>query len=207
MKWMLEGSSCVDFVTQRSLYEVREHPSKTYSWVAFMLANICAKLPWSTLMSPTGAVTERRALLFLLIWSFLMFTSTFTHMIIASVDVAENGGNIATLLFSLTILFCSVLVLPSKFPGFWIFMYHVSPFTYLVNVMLSISLTNAPAICSSVEVSVFLSNVNATSQCEFCAITDTNAFLSQVNSFYDHCWRNFGLMWAYVAFNVCKFLY
>lgn len=112
------------FVTQRSLYEVRERPSKTYSWMAFMLANICAELPWNTLMSvfiffgwyypiglyrnaePTGAVTERGALLFLLIWSFLMFTSTFTHMIIASVDVAENGGNIATLLFSLTILFC-----------------------------------------------------------------------------------------------------
>ncbi|KAJ3926824.1 MAG: AtrD, ABC-transporter [Lentinula lateritia] len=235
------------FVTQRSLYEVRERPSKTYSWMAFMLANICAELPWNTLMSvfiffgwyypiglyrnaePTGAVTERGALLFLLIWSFLMFTSTFTHMIIASVDVAENGGNIATLLFSLTILFCGVLVSPSKLPGFWIFMYRVSPFTYLVDAMLSVSLANAPAFCSSVEVSVFdppsgqtcgqylsaymsiaggsLSDVNATSQCEFCAITDTNAFLSQVNSFYDHRWRNFGLMWAYVAFNVCAALF
>jgi len=28
------------FVTQRSLYEVRERPSKAYSWVAFMFANI-----------------------------------------------------------------------------------------------------------------------------------------------------------------------
>ncbi|MGG6495547.1 UNVERIFIED_CONTAM: ABC transporter permease, partial [Bacteroidetes bacterium 56_B9] len=28
------------FVTQRSLYEVRERPSKAYSWVAFIIANI-----------------------------------------------------------------------------------------------------------------------------------------------------------------------
>ncbi|KAJ3846781.1 hypothetical protein EV368DRAFT_52263 [Lentinula lateritia] len=115
-------------------------------------------------------------------------------------------------------MLCSVLVSPSKLPGFWIFMYRVSPFTYLVDAMLSVSLANAPAFCSSVEVSVFdppsgqtcgqyLSDVNATSQCEFCAITDTNAFLSQVNSFYDHRWRNFGLMWAYVAFNVCAALF
>ncbi|KAJ3791847.1 pleiotropic ABC efflux transporter of multiple drugs [Lentinula aff. detonsa] len=235
------------FVTQRSLYKVRERPSKAYSWVAFMLANICAELPWNTLMSvfiffgwyypiglyrnaePTGAVTERGALLFLLLWSFLMFTSTFTHMIIAAVEVAENGGNIATLLFSLTILFCGVLVTPSKLPGFWIFMYRISPFTYLVDAMLSVSLANAPASCSSVKVSVFnppsrqtcgqylsdyipfaggfLANPNATSQCEFYSITDTNVFLAQVNSFYSHHWRNFGLMWAYVGFNLFAALF
>jgi ABC-type multidrug transport system permease subunit len=28
------------FVTQRALYEVRERPSKAYSWKAFMLASI-----------------------------------------------------------------------------------------------------------------------------------------------------------------------
>lgn len=28
------------FVTQRALYEVRERPSKAYSWVAFMLSNV-----------------------------------------------------------------------------------------------------------------------------------------------------------------------
>lgn len=39
------------FVTQRSLYEVRERPSKTYSWPAFMLSNIIAELPWQTLLA------------------------------------------------------------------------------------------------------------------------------------------------------------
>lgn len=39
------------FVTQRSLYEVRERPSKTYSWKVFMLSQIIVEIPWNSLMS------------------------------------------------------------------------------------------------------------------------------------------------------------
>ena len=35
------------FVVSRSLYEVRERPSKTYSWKAFMFANIAVEIPWN----------------------------------------------------------------------------------------------------------------------------------------------------------------
>lgn len=34
------------FITQRSLYEVRERPSKAYSWKAFLFANIFVEMPW-----------------------------------------------------------------------------------------------------------------------------------------------------------------
>lgn len=34
------------FITQRSLYEVRERPSKAYSWKAFVFANIIVKWPY-----------------------------------------------------------------------------------------------------------------------------------------------------------------
>lgn len=113
-----------NFCTQRSLYEVRERPSKTYSWQAFMTANILVELPWNTLMAvfiyfcwyypiglyrnaePTHAVHERGILMFLLIWTFMLFTSTFAHMVIAGIEVAETGGNIATLVFSLCLIFC-----------------------------------------------------------------------------------------------------
>lgn len=112
------------FVTQRSLYEVRERPSKTYSWQAFMLANITAELPWMSLMAviifvgwyypiglyrntaSTGTLHQRGGMMFLFIWNFLLFTSTFTHMVIAGIDLAETGGNIASLLFSLCLVFC-----------------------------------------------------------------------------------------------------
>lgn len=112
------------FVTQRSIYEVRERPSKMYSWQVFMTANILVELPWNTLVAvimffcwyypvglyqnaqPTDAVTERGGLMFLFLLMFLLFTSTFAHMAIAGVETAENGGNIANLIFSLLLLFC-----------------------------------------------------------------------------------------------------
>ena len=143
------------FVTQRALYEVRERPSKTFSWKVFMLSNIIVELPWNSLMAiiiffcfyypigmyknaiPAHQVHERGALMFLLVWAFLLFASTFTHMVVAAIETAETAGNIAQLLFSLTLIFCGVLAGPSVLPGFWIFMYRVSPFTYLVDGMLS----------------------------------------------------------------------
>jgi len=36
------------FVIQRSLYEVRERPSKTYSWYVFILCNILVEIPWAS---------------------------------------------------------------------------------------------------------------------------------------------------------------
>ena len=112
------------FVTQRALYEVRERPSKTYSWKIFMLSNIAVELPWNSLMSvlifltwyypiglnknasAAGQTHERGALMFLFIWTFLIFSSTFTNMVIAGIDTAEAAGNLANLMFSLTLIFC-----------------------------------------------------------------------------------------------------
>ncbi|KAF1938793.1 ABC transporter CDR4 [Clathrospora elynae] len=234
------------FVTQRALYEVRERPSKTYSWKAFMISNIVVELPWNSLMAviiffcwyypiglyrnaePTDAVAYRGFQLFLFVWMFLLFTSTFTHMVIAGIDSAETGGNIANLMFSLCLIFCGVLAQPSEFPRFWIFMYRLSPFTYLVSGMLSVGLANNKVQCAQNELIAFdppqgstcgeyisdyraasggyMSNPNATSGCEFCAIEDTNAFLKSISSDYSQAWRNFGILWAYCIFNVCAAL-
>ncbi|PYI23072.1 putative ABC transporter [Aspergillus violaceofuscus CBS 115571] len=231
-----------NFCTQRSLYEARERPSKSYSWKAFMAANIIVELPWNALMSviiyvcwyypiglyrnaePTDAVHERGALMWLLILSFLLFTSTFAHMIIAGIELAETGGNLANLLFSLCLVFCGVLATPQQLPGFWIFMYRVSPFTYLVSAMLSTGVSGTTAICDSSEYLHFdppanstcldymqsyissaggyLQNDDATSNCAFCTISDTDTFLAAVSSHYSDAWRNFGLMWVYIVFNI-----
>ena len=96
------------FVTNRALYEVRERPSKTYSWQAFMLASILVELPWNILMAvpaffswyypiglyrnayPTNTVTLRGGTMFLLILIFLMFTSTFSSMLIAGIELSPQ---------------------------------------------------------------------------------------------------------------------
>ncbi|KAE8143941.1 ABC-2 type transporter-domain-containing protein [Aspergillus pseudotamarii] len=231
-----------NFVTQRALYEARERPSKAYSWKAFMTANILVELPWNALMSviifvcwyypiglyrnaePTDSVHERGALMWLLILSFLLFTSTFAHMMIAGIELAETGGNLANLLFSLCLIFCGVLATPQNLPGFWIFMYRVSPFTYLVSGMLSTGVGRTTAICEKVEFlhltppanttcydymgdyigsfGGYLENNNATDSCSFCQISSTDTFLSAVSSYYEDRWRNFGIMWAFIVFNI-----
>ncbi|KAH9885321.1 ABC-2 type transporter-domain-containing protein [Xylariomycetidae sp. FL2044] len=220
------------FVTQRSLYEVRERPSKVYGWKIFMLSQVIVELPWNTLMAvimfccwyypvglyrnaaEAGAVTERGGLMFLFIWAFLLFTSTFTDMIIAAFETAEAGGNIANLLFTLCLIFCGVLATPDSFPRFWIFMYRLSPFSYLVSGMMSTAVAGVAVDCADNELlsfeppqgltcyewmDLYINGVNgtggaggqfyhetanSTSSCVFCPIDSTDKFLEGVNVYY-----------------------
>ncbi|KAL8945039.1 MAG: hypothetical protein Q9216_000023 [Gyalolechia sp. 2 TL-2023] len=117
------------FVTQRALYEVRERPSKTYSWIVFILSNILVEIPWNSLMAvlvfvgwyypiglrqnavEAGQVAERGVLMFLFILTFLIFAGTFTSMVVAGIETAEAAGNITNLLFSLSLIFCGYVKL------------------------------------------------------------------------------------------------
>lgn len=122
------------FVIQRSLYEVRERPSKAYSWVAFLCANIFVEIPYQIVLAILMWISwyfaifgknqsnETRGLMLLFVVQFMVFTSTFSHMIIAALPDSETAGNIATLMFSMMLSFNGVLQTPTALPGFWIFM-------------------------------------------------------------------------------------
>lgn len=102
------------------------------------------------------------------------FPSSFSHLVISFNDTAENGGNMANLLFSLCLIFCGVLATPSVFPRFWIFMcvtddqalsrrqpaltlnlsssrYRVGPFTYLAEGMLTTAIGATSVVCAADE--------------------------------------------------------
>lgn len=66
-------------------------------------------------------------------------------MLIAALPDAETAGNIATLMFSLTLTFNGVMQPPQALPGFWMFMYRVSPLTYLVDGIAATECTTAPS--------------------------------------------------------------
>lgn len=232
------------FVVQRDLYEVRERPSKVYSWQVFMLSQIIVEIPWNALMAVlmyfcwyypvglqenaavAGQTTERGALMFLLLLAFMIFTCTFTDMIIAMFETAEAGGNIANLLFMLCLIFCGVLARPDTLPRFWIFMYRVSPFTYLIDAMMSVAVANTSVECAANEFLKFDApsgqtcgeylelymgafggklepgTSNNTGGCSYCPLDKTNTFLATVSSSYDNRWRNFGILWAFIVFNI-----
>ncbi|KAK9855241.1 hypothetical protein MYU51_002589 [Penicillium brevicompactum] len=237
------------FVTQRALYEVRERPSKAYSWKAFMVASIFTELPWNVLFAvpvffswyypiglyhnaqPTDAVAERGGVMFVFILAFLMFTSTFSSMMIAGIDQAETASNITQLMFSLCLTFNGVLASPSALPRFWIFMYRLSPFTYLVSGVLSTGLGGTEIKCSDIELLTVmppaghncssyldpyvhalhgkLINPEASTECKVCPISSTDQFLALLNMDYSDHQRNIGILFAFVVFNIVAavFLY
>lgn len=102
----------------------------------------------------------------------------------------------------------------------------MSPFTYLVDGMLSTGLANTNVVCAEKEFvrfdapngqtcstymadylnrvgSGYLSaNSAATSRCEFCTTSTTNSFLAAINSHYSDRWRNWGIMICFCIFNI-----
>jgi hypothetical protein len=48
----------------------------------------------------------------------------------------------------------------------------------------------------------YLQDANASTDCSFCQISETNTFLASVSSHPQHVWRNWGILWAYIAFNI-----
>ena len=131
------------FIMQRDLYEVRERPSKAYSWKAFLIANIAVEIPYQILLGvmvfasyfypiyTQGGIpsSSRQGLILLLVVQFFVFASTFAHMLIAALPDAETAGKIGTFMFSMALSFNGVFQPPYALPGFWIFMYRVSPLT------------------------------------------------------------------------------
>jgi ABC-type multidrug transport system permease subunit len=176
-----------------------------------------------------GQYYERSGLMFLFVWSFLMFISTFSTMIIAGIETAEVGGNIANLLFFLCLIFCGALASPDVMPRFWIFMYHLSPFRYLVDGMLAVGIANVDVTCQAREIlhlnptagktcvefmGVFVETAGgylvdelATTDCQYCSVGKSNDLLKTFSFEYSHRWRNFGILQGYILFNAAMAIF
>jgi ATP-binding cassette subfamily G (WHITE) protein 2 (PDR) len=165
------------FVYQRSLYETRERPSKTFGWLSFVLAQITAEIPWHALIGtlayfvwyypvglysntiPTDSTAERGALVWLYQVAFYIYVGTFGQAWVAGIDSADLAGQISSSVFIFSITFCGVLKLPT---GFWTWMYHVSPFTYYIQGTLAASLADNKVVCRAVELISFSPPANST---------------------------------------------
>ncbi|KAF9630125.1 hypothetical protein BFW01_g306 [Lasiodiplodia theobromae] len=168
--------------------------------------------------------TLRGFKMFLFIWIYLLFTTTFTYLSTAGLESVDTAGSITSMIFNLLLIFCGVLVRKDAMPGFWHFLYRVNPFTYLVSGILSTGIARADVSCAANEYVSFappadqtcgtymapyiarsggyLLDPAATDACRFCRLASTDAYLQNVDAPYGEAWRNFGLMWVYVGFNV-----
>lgn len=108
-------------------------------------------------------------------------------------------------------------------------MYRVSPFTYLVSGMLAAGCSGGNVVCEEVEYLKIKPPGNQTCTdylgplvdpksggmgyirdpnpvnglCHYCPMSRADEFLAQINSFYKDAWRNFGLIWVWIAVNAC----
>lgn len=173
----------------------------------------------------TDSIHSRSTLTMLIIWATFLFASSFAHMLIAGMESAQLASSMSNILFIMMYAFCGILAGPNALPRFWIFMYRVNPFTYLVSSLLSTTLGAARMQCADNEILSFsvpsgmtcgeymedyraanggyLLNpgAEASEQCNFCTSEYTNQFLSHVNVDFETRWRDFGLLWVYIAVN------
>lgn len=106
-------------------------------------------------------------------------------------------------------------------------MYRISPLTYFVQGLVAAGLSNAPVTCSSIEylhVTVpsnrsaitsddylasyrqvaggYIANPDATTDCQYCPISNADVVLRSFGMDTTKPWRNVGFMAAYIVFNV-----
>ncbi|KAH8684346.1 putative ABC multidrug transporter [Tricladium varicosporioides] len=166
----------------------------------------------------------RSAYMWIVFMMYEMWVSTFGQLLAALAPNAQIGGLLIPISFVFVVLFCGVLQPLSQLVKFWHFVHYASPFTWLVEGLFTTVLHNTTVTCTSRELNIlqppsamscgqfmtpFLSlgigtiyNPNATSDCEFCRYKDGDQYLKGLSMSWDHRWRDFGFMWAYVAFNV-----
>ncbi|GKZ33125.1 hypothetical protein AbraIFM66950_002907 [Aspergillus brasiliensis] len=224
------------FVAQRALYEVRERPSRVYSWKVFILSNVFVEIPYHFVLGVcvwasfywavmgTGQDAERHVLALLYIVQFYLYVASMAHFVIAAVPQAPVAGMLAVLMFAFAFIFNGMLQPPGDLPGFWIFMYRVSPFTYYTAGVGGSILSGRPVECNTAELSVFdppsnytcgqymqkyiaaaggqVYNPNATSACEYCSMTIADEYLALRWVYWKDRWRDYGIFWCYFVFNI-----
>ncbi|KAK0642622.1 ZEB2-regulated ABC transporter 1 [Lasiodiplodia hormozganensis] len=226
------------FSTQRELFEVREQPSRTYAWPVFIIVHIIIEIPFQVLIGILAFAcfnynvfgilsSESQALVLLYAVQFFVFASTFAHMVISAISSPDTAGILSVFIFILTLVFDGVMQPKDALPGFWIFMYRVSPLTYWISGILTSGLHGRTMECSDSEVyrlnpplnsnmtcgtylsqylavaPGYLRNPDATEDCQYCPVTTSDQYLGASDMFWTDRWRNFGLGWSYIAFNIC----
>jgi len=223
-------------VAARELYEVRESKSNTYHWSTLLLAQFFNEIPYHLV---TGAIffccvyfplrinnDASRSAVFYLNYSIiyqLYSISLGLFIVYMSPDLASSTV-ITGLFLTMMISFCGVVQPVSLMPGFWTFMWKVSPLTYVIQTLMSLILHDRKVECSSDEYSYFeppsgmtcqefagsfvkqstgyLKNPEATSDCGYCQYSVGDEYLNTVSVHYHNIWRNFGFMWVYILFNI-----
>ncbi|KAL7904164.1 Brefeldin A resistance protein [Trichoderma velutinum] len=227
------------YISLRNVYEVREKPSKMYHWSTFVLSNLIVEFVWNIVGTTlfffpwyyavgfdhhVEDSSARGGYTWLLMVFFAMYYTTFGQIMAAIAPDVTSAGILTTLISTFIIIFNGTLQPLSQLPHFWKFMYHLSPYTYIIGGLLSNAVHGIATVCKPSEVNIFqppqemsceayagefvataagkLLNPNATSECQYCRYAVADQWLASLDLSWDQRWRNLGFTCAYVLFNV-----
>ena len=225
-------------IAGRELFEVRESKSNTFHWSCMIIAQALVEIPYGTVFSTVYFVCwyfpiqldnePSRAGMWWFTYCFF-FQMFYITLALATVYVSPDlpsANVLMALIFSFIIAFCGVVQKPNLMPGFWKFMWRLSPFSYFVNNMISVLVHDRPVICKEEEFNVlqpitgetcgeylsdffsgndgYVNNPNASSNCQVCQYSVGDEYLKDTGMSYSVVWRNVGFFCAYIAFNFCS---
>ncbi|KDR66423.1 hypothetical protein GALMADRAFT_80815 [Galerina marginata CBS 339.88] len=227
----------VPYMKTRDVYEIRERSTKMYHWSALAITQVVMELPWNILGSSlfflcwfwtVGFPTSRAGFTYLVYGvCFPIYYTTIALAIASTSPTADIAGLMFSFLCAFNFTFNGIIQ-PFAQLGWWKWMYHLSPFTYLLGALVEQAIRHQQIVCSPKELLVvqppsgqtcgnfmaryvsanggYLNNLNATSDCEFCPFRTTDQWLGPaLNIYYSHRWRDFGIFCGFIGFNIFLF--
>ncbi|TID13152.1 hypothetical protein CANINC_005008 [Pichia inconspicua] len=223
-------------LASRELFEVRESKSNTFHWSCLLISQYINEIPYCIVFSTFYFISwyfpvqlnnspERCGFWwfnFSFFWQ-LYYPSLALAILYPSPDL-PSANVIMGLIFSFIVAFCGVFQPPNLMPGFWKFMWRVSPLTYFVGNLMSVSLHGRKVICAEDEYNYldppqgqtcgeylfayflyapgYVNNPDATSNCEICKLSVGDEYLETIGIKYSQRWRNVGFFCVYICFNI-----
>ncbi|KXN81251.1 Brefeldin A resistance protein [Leucoagaricus sp. SymC.cos] len=236
----LGGQVHVPYINMRNIYEIRERPSRMYNWSALTTSQLLCEIPWNIVGASlffccwywtVGFASSRGAFTYFVYGvQFPLFWTTIALTVASASPTAEIAGLLYSFLFTFVLTFNGVLQ-PFRQLGWWKWMYHLSPYTYLIEALLGQAIGRMEINCSSTEfVTVdppsgqtcgsflqeyisrsggYITNSDATTGCQYCSARTTDQWMGpNFNIYYTNHWRDFGIFWGYIVFNtICVYLF
>ena len=219
----------------KEVYVAREARSNTFHWSILLLAQLVIELPLAITSSSLFYVCAFFCCKFdnaphiagVWYFNYILFAAyylTFGLWLIFTAPNLQTAAVFVAFFYSFTASFCGVMQPYSMFPGFWKFMYRVSPYTYFIDTFVSLLLHDRKVVCDNMELvpgqpttgktcgqfmqayideyGGYLKNANTMTVCGYCTYSVGDDFLAVEGMSYSNRWRNFGIECAFVAFNI-----
>ncbi|GAA5975740.1 hypothetical protein JCM11641_005856 [Rhodosporidiobolus odoratus] len=223
------------FLGLRQLYNARERPSRMYSWPVFVITSILVEMPWNILCGTIfwccwywlvgfPKSTNRAGYSWLMLMAFEIYFPTFAQAIASFSPTAMAASVLFSTFFSFVIIFNGVVQPVSQLPYFWrSWMYRLTPFTYLIEGLVSNALGGLELHCEQDEFQTIVppagqecvswltpytttgggyAQVLENGSCGYCTYSSGDQYLAQLGMSFSHRWRDYGFMFAYILFNI-----